>query len=419
MHATKPRDAVGLPDQLDLFREADRIDAELEAPILEACTLFVTNLGAASTFQTESQQRAWWWAVKASKYNAVYYVSRNCALRNIDWIRAHAHEINLAGHLIDKHCSIAPIVNYALHRYVQLADRDHRVRAVTTSTPEYAIQGIDDRTIAVRARHFLEQTPEKSFTIASECFDWHDLAHILAAATSGGAFGCKYHDGLHELPRYYRALTEGAGASDASGPLLSDGLLFTHLSRALFEQCYSNRLLGSSLIGQHIDIQSLIAAELANYLDGNYPLFHPALNRAVTSPRPVTITELAVLMQNKRYERRGAEAEYAVLVRGTPDGPRGNATLDPLIKMSHAQRLIYIAGSPPPLYFEVRNLVRHCAHEDALGHVARRMADDVHDDQDTADFAQAILDFHTLTDLSQGQETNLYQLVDNAIRETL
>jgi hypothetical protein len=85
--------------------------------------------------------------------------------------------------------------------------------------------------------------------------------------------------------------------------------------------------------------------------------------------------------------------------------------------MSHAQRLVYIAGSPPPLYFEARNLVRHRAHEDALGHVARRMADDVRD-QDTVNLARAILDFHTLTDLLQAREINLYQLVDNAIQET-
>jgi hypothetical protein len=194
MHGAKLQGAAYLPDLCDLHREADRIDMDLEGPILEACALFVTSRGVDSTFRTETQQRAWWWAVKASKYNAVYYVSRDSARRNADWIRAHAHDINLAGHLIDTHGGVAPIVNYALHRYVQLADRDHRVRAVTTSTPEYAIQGIDRETIAVRRRHFLKQTPEKSFTVTSECFDWHDLAHILAAVTSGGAFGCKYHE---------------------------------------------------------------------------------------------------------------------------------------------------------------------------------------------------------------------------------
>jgi hypothetical protein len=90
------------------------------------------------------------------------------------------------------------------------------------------------------------------------------------------------------------------------------------LSRALFEQYDSRRLLGYRA-RHYSDIQALIAAELADYLGGNYPLLHPALNRAITSPRPVNIIELAVLMQNKRYERRGAEAEHAILVRGTPD----------------------------------------------------------------------------------------------------
>jgi hypothetical protein len=276
---------------------------------------------------------------------------------------------------------------------------------VTKSTPLHAIQGYTTNVIAVRHKHFHRLTAEQCFTESTgHVHDWHDLAHVLAAAASKGRYGVKYHHGLDRLPRYYRALTEGEGAGDGSGPMFSDGLLFSHLSLPLFDHYVE---LGHGWAA----VQELTAAELTAFLAGHHRLRHPDTDATIGADRGIDPLELAVCLQNKRYERRAAEVETTLLVRGAPDGPRGHPDRDPLLRMSRSRRLLRIAELDEPLYYEARNLCRHRAHDDSLGRYAHQLAGR------TPELAAAMLDFYHLTDLRLGREINLYQLVAHALEK--
>lgn len=427
----RPPNSEPMPEFMrrhEIKSEAERINNDLREPILEGVGLFLeaNNLTDEHLPQTPEEEQIWLLAVKSSKYNAVYFVSRDEAAEREGFISEHADAIDAVGELIDQHGGVAPIANYAIHKYVQnyAEDPDREVMIVKKSTPLYAVQGYDRDTIAVKSRHFIDESPESSFESEGEIHDWHDMAHILAAASSDGKFGVKYHDGLGELPRYYRALTEGSGAHDASGPEFSDGLLFSQLSRPIFEFYDGERNSDGTEKYTADEIQELVTTELASYLGGEHELLHPGTESTISAGRSMNPLEVAVAIQNKRYERRAAEAEKFILVRGTPEGSRGNPDKDPMLHMTRSERLQYIANQEDRLYFEIRNLARHRAHEDALGRHARSLLNERRQQLEVSPsgtleqevkLLEAVVDFYHMNDLYEGSEINLYQMVGDIL----
>lgn len=425
----------GRPDfipQERIERQADQLKEELNPHLLAGVSKFIEKFNLSSDFglDTQTQQQAWLWAVKSSKYNAVYFISRRETQENLDFVKENAQLIDTIGNTIDANGGVARIANYALHSYAQgFAQTEGReIKTARKSIPSTAIQGYDEKTIIVKKSHFLDADPLVSFENPQEIHDWHDVAHILAASSSEGSFGVKYHDGLDDLDRYYRALTEGEGMQDASGPAFSDGILFTQLSKPIFEFYESQKLADGSNEYSYDQIKTFIARELFMYLGGGYPVYHPGVKENVMASRAISPLELAVSEQNKRCERRAAEVETEVLVRGTPEGSRGNPAKDPLNELSRSQRIQQVADFGNELvYFEARNLTRHRAHEDALGQYAafalqQKQAElanaTVQDREALSDdvaLLQATVDFYQMTDLKQGQEINLYQLVGSSI----
>lgn len=394
-----------MPDFLDpdtIRREAERINADIADPIIEGAQNFA-RLNGTEIGESKDDQQIWLLAAKLSLFNAVYFTSRQEAQEYEDFASHYADRIDEAGYAIDNNGGVAPIANFALHKYVRIfGDKtDQSVLTAKTSTPKYAIQGYDQDTIAVKPDHFFTETPEDCL-VAEERHDWHDLAHVLAAASSQGKFGVKYHEGLDRLPKYYRQLTEGAGASDGSGPAFSDGLIFSHLSLPVFES-------GIELSDSDA-IQEFITAALHRYLKGESSLTHPATGNPIKAEGCINPSELAVALQNKRYERRAAEMEKFILVRGTPRGPRSKPKADPLLAMSRSQRLSHIANLSEPLYFESRNLLRHRAHEDALGRIAIEQLG-----MTAPGITEKTVDFYLMNDLNDRQEINLYKEVQKLI----
>ncbi len=416
----------------DIEQHAERITGEVVPHIMKGVARFAQREGLGSdSLVTADRQQAWLWAVKGSKYNAIYNVSRKEAAEGLDFVRRNADVIDAIGSFIDAHGGVAPIANYALHGYVHGfdAEQGRQVRTSKRSIPRTAIQGYDQDTLVVKPGHFLDTDPATSFDTPDEIHDWHDLSHILAASSSQGAFGVKYHDGLNDLDKYFRDLTHGMGMQDASGPLFSDGLLFTQLSRPVFEAYEGQRLPDGSPRYNYDQIRRLIAQELFAYLGGSHALLHPGVGREIQAGRPIDPLELAVLEQNKRFERRAAEVETNMFVRGTPEGTRGKPERDPLLPLTRSQRIARIAElDDDPLYFEARNLTRHRAHEDALGQFAgyllvRKKAEIAGATPDTdratltedVHLLEATVDFYQMDDLRGGKETNLYQLVGDII----
>lgn len=427
----RPPNSEPMPEFMrrhEIKSEAERINNDLREPILEGIGLFLeaNDLTDEHLPRTPEEEQIWLLAVKSSKYNAVYFVSREEAAEQEDFIEEYADQIDAVGELIDQHGGVAPIANFATHKYVQnyAEDPDREVMLVKKSTPSYAIQGYDRNTIAVKSRHFIDESPESSFESEGEIHDWHDMAHILAAASSDGKFGVKYHDGLGELPRYYRALTEGSGAQDASGPEFSDGLLFSQLSRPIFESYEGERNPDGTEKYTAEEIQELVTAELVSYLSSDNELFHPGTKTAISAERPMSPLEVAVAIQNKRYERRAAETEKFILARGTPEGSRGNPDKDPMHHMTRSERLQYIANQEDPLYFETRNLTRHRAHEDALGRHAHSLLNERRQEleilpsevlKQEVKLLEVVVDFYHMNDLYEGDEINLYQMVGDIL----
>ena len=418
--------------QETIEQHAERIKKEVTPHILTGISKFIETheLNGEYDLHDPLQQQAWIWAVKSSKYNAAYFFSRRDAQENGSFVTANAQLIDTIGAEIDNHGGVSNIANYALHSYVegftQLPGR--AVQTAKRSIPPNAIQGKGFNIIAVKPAHFLNTLSSDCFSTSKEIHDWHDLAHVLAASSSYGKFGVKYNEGLNDLERYCRALTEGEGMSDASGPAFSDGLLFTQLSKPLFENYEGQKLPDGSNKYSNDEIESHIAGELFLYLGGHYPLFHPGVNRTVMASRPINTLELAVGEQNKRYERRAAEVEIELLVRGTPEGVRGDPGKDPLVQLTRSQRIQEVARlDDGPLYFEARNLIRHRAHEDALGQYAAFSLQSKKAELATAtdvdynallvevNILQSIVDFYQMTDLKQETEINLYQLVGATI----
>jgi hypothetical protein len=87
----------------DLDRELRRIAIDLKIPIRDGVALFLRTRELADIdCPTTERDRIWWWAVKASRYAAVYFVSRREARSHADYIREHAALIDAAGRLIDQ-----------------------------------------------------------------------------------------------------------------------------------------------------------------------------------------------------------------------------------------------------------------------------------------------------------------------------
>lgn len=413
-------------------QHAERIREEVAPHLLAGIELFAKNEGLGEeALGTEDQRQAWLWATKSSKYNAVYYISRKEAADEIDFVKKNVETIDAIGDFIDSHGGAGKIANYALHSYVQgFAEMPGReVRTAKKSVPRYAIQGYDQDTLVVRKAHFLDTDPVASFNTPEEIHDWHDLAHNLAASSSNGAFGVKYHEGLDKLDRYYRALTEGEGMQDASGPLFSDGMLFTQLSKSVFEFYEGQKLPDGTNKYNYDQIQTFVAQELFYYLSGEHALYHPGIKEEIKAGRTIDTLELAVAEQNKRCERRAAEMEKELFVRGTPEGSRGNPAKDPLAGLSRSQRIQYTANlGDEPLYFEARNLTRHRAHEDALGQFANYLLEQKRTElagsvseadrtqmEEDIQLLDATVAFYQMDDLRQGEQINLYQMVHDII----
>lgn len=413
-------------------QQAQRITDEFSPYILKGIETFLRAVEP----DTESAPfvnlpKAWLLAVRASRYNAAYGVSRREALSEVEFINENADRIDNIGTYIDEANGVAPIINYAFHAFVKAAARNPRkvVSEKTASIAGYAIQAGDSSTLFVKAQsQLLSSDAISSYERGEQMYDWHDLAHIVAASSSEGAFGAKYHNGLDGLERYYRAITEGAGMQDATGPVFSDGLLFSQLSRPLLEHYESKQQFDGAKQYTYDEIQVLITKDLFQYLGGDHELFHPGTGRNISAGRPIDPLELAVCIQNKRYERRASEVETEVFVRGTPDGPRGDPDKDPLYFLSRSKRLEYVASLDDNLlYFEARNVTRHRAHEDALGQFAIYLLEAKRAElitvaiekqlslEEDIRLLEASVAFFKMEDIRSGKEINLYMMVGDII----
>jgi len=377
---------------------------------------------------------AWLLAVKTSKYNATYFISRDEAIKATNFTKEYGDVVDRIGESIDSLGGPNPIINYALHKFViDFSQSTHNGKVIEHNDfiPLRAIQAHDASTIAIRSRGPLTLNPTDSFNANHNLYDWHDLAHYIAAAASSGYFGAKYHQGLNKLEKEYQDLVTGNDKDSGFRNIFSDGIIFTHLSRPVFEDLVSHHpeILRSEGVSDD-EVRNQIAGRLVAYFVKGEPLFHPIAQKYISPTTSISPIQLAICMQNKRYERTAAELEKYLLVRGSPDGTRGDIKLDPLSYLSRSQRIHYIANlGKLSLYFENRNLIRHRAHEDALATSASELlakglsnisteANNIEKSRIylDIDLLKKIINFYNFDDIKRGQEINLFKEVEANIQ---
>ena len=122
----------------------------------------------------------------------------------------------------------------------------------------------------------------------------------------------------------------------------------------------------------------------------------------------ITISELAVLLQNKSYELTASDIEQRVFTRGGPEGDER----DKLDDLDLAQRISTLAESKEWMYFEVRNTVKHRAHKTAYRIVAEQYQEESlensTEDRKLLEAVFATLDYQGWQDLGP---PNLWKLV--------
>jgi len=408
----------------EIEKKAGVIREEIAPHVLSGAQAFIRehNLEGAFSLQTEREKLSWLYVIEGSRYNAIYFLSRSEAKKAVPFVAENADELEKIHKAVENEGGVNGIINFAIHEFVRdFSDGEREVRFSKKSIPSFAIQSYDEKTLYVKEKDFFKTEPSDSLKIANGLGDWHDFSHFLAAA-SNSMFGIRYHHGLEKLDRYYRDITEGTGMHDASGPAFTDGMIFTQLSRSLFEYFEKN-------VSSDAKLEEIIAEELVRYLQGEIQLYHPGANTYIQAPRPMNAAELAVCVQNKRCERQAAEFEKYLFVRGTPDGSRGNPSKDPFYELNISDRIISIAHTTKPLYFEKRNLVRHRAHEKALGlYTQWLLADRISLLESTKDgslrhvlqqeirLLEAIDSFVRLEDVQKGSEINLYHRVEEYLQ---
>jgi hypothetical protein len=183
------------------------------------------------------------------------------------------------------------------------------------------------------------------------------------------------------------------------GPKVSDGILFSELLTGVFTQ-EVDAVLKHQKKHSYKSLTTTLANTLANYLLGQTALLHPSTKTMMKLDTPISLTQLAVLAQNKAYELTASEIEQRVFARG------GTDDRDPLHSLTAIQRIEYLAASQSWTYFEVRNTIKHRAHKEAY----RLVTIDYLGRGIEVELCKIILESITYEDWRRGERRNLWSL---------
>lgn len=417
---------------VDIETQADRIAGEVSEHILAGLEAYSGKRDLGDVIQTKYDEKLWLLALRSSKYQAAYQISRRDAQREADFAISNSQALDRIGSFLDETGATVPILNYAVHHFGNTFDQTEGRTTITgTHIPPFAIETYDKDTIGVNASNYLDRDPALSLELNEEIYDFHDFGHMLAASSSNGKFGVKYHTGLPKLGQFFPDIIADDLSGNIDGPRFSNNMFFFQLSKPIYDYYEAQRDPAGRPVYSEEDIHTKVTEELFAYMNGDHPLFHPGLRISIQGERPIDPVELAIGEQMKRYERRAGEVERELFVRGTPGGSSGRVERDLLLPLTRSQRIVHIAGLGEELtYFEARNLHRHRAHEDALGEYAnyllsKRQAElkqtSVEDErlsiEEDIDMLEATVTMHQLDDLKSGHEIDMYSKVADILEQ--
>lgn len=383
---------------------------------LEACRLILDgippseepnhDLLSRSLSQTPSLWRA---VLMAQHYGVIYFMSRTEARGDsgchilMEQHRATADAIDFF--LSRPHSAVGTrAINYAVHAYVTRGSLT--VDSATACVPPNAISAAGPRHVVVRSADFSGRSAaEDVLATRTPMWDLHDLAHLSCATLCRELYGNKYQDHLVRLPRRLTALVRSPGMRTAAGPWASDGLIFSELLTKLYTDAVAE---DTQQQQTYAGLMATLARALADYLLGERSLVHPSTGRALRLSKPISATELAVLVQNKSYELPASEIEQRVFTRGGPAGVEE----DVLARLSARGRAAWLAQSRSWGYFEVRNTVKHRAHKEAYRLVCEELIAQAGDDAgEERELLGKIMANILYEDWRAGERVNLWDLL--------
>lgn len=406
------------------FDDATRIQSivkeikdEVLSFALEACRLILDGITPSEEpnhdllSRSLSQNPSLWRAVlMAQHYGVIYFMSRadargdsGCHLL-MEQHRATADAIDFF--LRSPHRAAGTrAINYAVHAYITRGGLT--VDSATACVPPNAISAAGPRHVVVRPADFSGREPNKDvLATKTPMWDLHDLAHLSCATLCRELYGNKYQDHLVRLPKRLTALVRSPGMRTAAGPWASDGLIFSELLTKLYTDAVAKDTQQQQLT--YSGLMATLARALADYLLSERSLEHPSTGRKLQLSKPISATELAVLVQNKSYELPASEIEQRVFTRGGPAG----AEEDVLGRLSARGRAAFLAQSRSWGYFEVRNTIKHRAHKEAYRLVCEELIARVRgDDGEERELLGKVMANILYEDWRDGERVNLWDLL--------
>jgi hypothetical protein len=381
-----------------------RIKEHLLRETLQGCREILNGLHGQDESQIEQLRRTlddkpqlWKALISVQKYGVIYLANRADARNHfLTLINENPAESKTILSFLEHDAVAIRAINYAVHHFVTRGGL--KVENPTKLVPPNAISSIGDSHIAVRRQDFL-RTNEELLAESVPLWDLHDFAHLTTATMSPELFGNKYFDYLIKLEPKLTALVRSPGVRTGKGPKASDGILFSELLTSVFT-LEVDAVLKHQKKHSYKSLTTTLANTLANYLLGQTALLHPSTKTMMKLDTPISLTQLAVLAQNKAYELTASEIEQRVFARG------GTDDRDPLHSLTAIQRIEYLAASRSWTYFEVRNTIKHRAHKEAY----RLVTIDYLGRGIEVELCKIILESITYEDWRRGERRNLWSL---------
>ncbi|KAI8947626.1 hypothetical protein F4801DRAFT_582262 [Xylaria longipes] len=333
---------------------------------IEACHLVLGDITPADEphYDLLSQTlsacpRLWWAALLVQHYGVIYFMSRVEAQSTYnELVNKHQTEIDAIDSFLRSHNSAGiRIINYAVHAYITRGNL--QVDYSTSCVPPNAIAAAGPGHVVVRMNDFTGRSASEVIATPLPMWDLHDFAHLSCAALDKGLYGNKYQSHLLRLPKPLTALVRSPGMRMATGPKISDGIVFSELLTGMFTAAVPDASQNDQQTYKGLCTQ--LAQTLAAYYLGLRGVEHPSTGKTLMLKEPITPTQLAVLVQNKSYELPASEIEQRVLTRGGPEG----AKEDKLLPLTARERVNWLAMNRTWGYFEVRNTIKHREHKEA------------------------------------------------------
>ncbi|KAI0508579.1 hypothetical protein F5B22DRAFT_620349 [Xylaria bambusicola] len=352
---------------------------------IEACHLVLEEIPCEQPqhnvlSQTLSAKPSLWWAVLlAQRYGVIYFMSRGEAQSTYyQLIRKHAVETDIIDNFLRSNAAGVRIINYAVHAYITRGDL--HVEYSTFCVPPNAIAAVGPNHVVVRKGDFINRPSSEVLASHSPMWDLHDFAHLSSATLDETLYGNKYQACLVQLPKRLTALIRSPGMRTATGPKISDGLVFSELLTKMYTDAVAD--ISKNAKQTYKSLCTDLANMLAEYYLAKRGLEHPSTGQTMMLRQPILPIELAVLVQNKSYELPASEIEQRVLTRGGAQA----TTEDALLPLTARERITWLAKSRNWGYFEVRNTIKHRAHKEAYRIVCEELMT-----QTTDEFEKALL----------------------------